>query len=108
MEIQRLNYAHNFFLTLADVEHRINWLHDGLQKLDADVATTYNYKNILGSKIVTPMLIDTINLKTVLTSVQAVIPPYLSLPNNLNANIWSFYKFLEIHSLIYNETFIIS
>ena len=54
----------NFLLTLADVDHRINQLHNGLQKLEADVATIYNYINTLGSKIVTPMLIDPIDLKT--------------------------------------------
>ena len=30
IEIQRPNYALNFFLTLADVDHRINQLHNGL------------------------------------------------------------------------------
>ena len=30
IEIQRLNYAHNFLLILADTDHRINQLHNGL------------------------------------------------------------------------------
>ena len=76
--------------------------------LEADVATICNYINTLGSKIVTPMLINPIDLKTILTYIQAVIPSYLSIPNDRNTNIWSFYEFLEIHPLIYNETLIIS
>ena len=63
IEIQRLNYACNFFLNLADIDHRINQLCNGLRKLEADVATIYSYINTLGSKIVTPMLIDPIDLK---------------------------------------------
>ena len=78
------------------------------KKLEADVATIYNYINTLGSKIVTPMFIYPIDLKTILTNTEAVIPPCLSLPNEPNINIWSFYKFLEIHPLIYNETLTIS
>ena len=62
----------------------------------------------LGSKIITPMLIDLIDLKTILTIVQAVIPSYPSLPNDPNTIIWSLYKFLEIHPLIFHETLIIS
>ena len=54
------------------------------------------------------MLVDPIDLKTILTNINVVIPSYLSLPNDQNTNIWSFYKFLEILSLIYNETLIIS
>ena len=54
------------------------------------------------------MLIDPIALKTILTDIQAVVPSDLSLPNDPNTNIWSFYEFLEIHPLIYNETLIIS
>ena len=64
----------------------------GLQKLEADVVTLFNYINTLGSKSVTPTLIDAIDLKTILTNIQAVIPSYLSLPNDPNTNIWSFYK----------------
>ena len=30
IEIQRLNYAHNFFLTFAEIDYRINQLHNGL------------------------------------------------------------------------------
>ena len=30
IQIQILNYAHNFILTLADIDHRINFLHYGL------------------------------------------------------------------------------
>ena len=108
IEIQRLNYAHNLLLTLADVDHRINQLHNGLKKPEADVAIVYNYISTLGSKIVTPMLIDPIDLKTILTNIQAVIPSYLSLLNDPNPNIRSFYEFQEIHPLIYNETLIIS
>ena len=54
------------------------------------------------------MHIDPIGLKTILTNIQTVIPSYLSLPNDRNTNIWSFYKFLEIHPLIYSDTLIIS
>ena len=108
IEIQRLNYAYNFLLTLADVYYGINQLPNGLQNLEANVATIYTYINILGSISVTPMLIDLIDPKTILINTQAVIPSYLSLPNDSNTNIWSFYKVLEIHSLIYNETLIIS
>ena len=54
------------------------------------------------------MLIDPIDLKTILNNIQAVIPSYLSLPNDPNTNIWSFYKFLVTHPLMYNETLIIS
>ena len=56
------------FLTLADIGHRINQLCNGPRKLEADVATIYNYINILGSNFVTPMLIDPIDLKTILTT----------------------------------------
>ena len=58
IEIQRLNFTHNFLLTLADVDHRINQLCNDLQKLEVYVATICNYINTLGSKIVTPMLRD--------------------------------------------------
>ena len=108
IKIQRLNDACNFFLTLADMDHRINQLYNGQRKLEADVATIYNYINTLGSKIVTPSLTDAIDLETIPTNIQAVIPSYLSLPNDLNTNIWSFYKCLEIYPLIYNEILIIS
>ena len=51
IEIQRLNYAHNILLTLADIDHRINKLCNGLQKLERDVATIYNYINNLKIKL---------------------------------------------------------
>ena len=101
IEIQTLNYAHNFLLTLADIDQRINQLHNVLGKLETDVATICNYINTLGSKIVMPMHINPIDLKTILSYIQAVIPSYLSLPNDPNITIWSC-KFLEIHPLIYN------
>ena len=97
IEIQRQNYAHTFLLTLADIDHRINQLCNGLQKFEADVVTTYNYIPTLWSKIVTPMLIDPIDLKTIHTNIQAVLLLYFSLPNEPNTNIWFFYTFLEIH-----------
>ena len=52
------------------------------------------------------MLINPVDLKTILNNIQAVIPSYLSLPNDLNTSIRSFYEFLEIHSFNYNETLI--
>ena len=54
------------------------------------------------------MLIDPIDLKTILTNIQPVTPSYLSLPIDPGNSIWSFYEFLEIHSLIFNTTLIIS
>ena len=108
IEIQRLNYACNFLLTFAHVDHRINQFCNGLRKLEEDVATTYHYINTLGSKIVTPMIFDPADLKTILPNIQTVITSYLSLPTDPYINTWSFYKFLEIHPLIYNETLIIS
>ena len=103
IEIQKLNCACSFLLTLADAYHRINQLHNGLQKLEADIATIYNYINTFGSKFVTPTLINPIDLKTILTNIQAVIPSYLNLPNDPNNYIGSFHKFLERHPIIYNE-----
>ena len=108
IKIQRLKNASNFFLTLADIDNRIKQLSNGIRKLEADVATIYNYIKTLGSKIVTPMLINHTDLKTILTNIQAVIPSYLSLPNDPNTIILSFYEFLKIHPLLYNETLIIS
>ena len=67
------------------------------------MATIYNYINTLGSKIVIPILMNPIDLKTILTNIQAVIPSYLSFPTK----IWPLYEFLEINPLIYNETLII-
>ena len=38
--------------------NRINQLNNGLRKLEADIATIFNYINILGRKSITPILID--------------------------------------------------
>ena len=107
IEIQRLNYVHNFLLILEDIDHRINQLQNGLEELEEDVATIYSYISTLGSKTVTPMLISPVDLKTILNNNQALILSYLSIPNDPNTNIWSC-EFLEIHPLIYNESLIIS
>ena len=52
--IKRLNYAHSFFLTLADIDHRLNQLCYRLNKLEPDISTIYNYINTLSNKVITP------------------------------------------------------
>ena len=108
LEIQKLNYACNFILTLADTEHRINQLCNGLRKLEADVATIYNYINTLEVKLLHQCLSTPYWPKNNTSNIQAVISSCLSLPNYPNTNIWSLYEFLEIQPLNYNETLIIS
>ena len=100
LNITTIHLANNRHMINIYVDHRINELCNGLQKLEADVATIYNYTNTLRSKIVTPMLVSPIDLKTILTNIQAVFPSCLSLPNDPNTNIWYFYEFLETHPLI--------
>ena len=68
----------------------------------------YSYINFLGNKNVTATPMDPIDLMTILNNIQTVLPSYLSLPRYPNTNIWSFYKFLKIHPLVYNNTLFIS
>ena len=83
LTIQRLNYGCNIFLMLADLDPRLNELYNGLGKLESDMSTIYSYINTLSYKIVTPTLINPVDLKTILNNVQTVIPLYLSLSMNL-------------------------
>ena len=98
---QRLNYAHNFFLILAGIDHILSQLCNGLRKLESDMFTIYSYLNTLSTKIVTPTLIDPTDLKIILNNIQTVVPSYLSLPSDPSTNTWSFYKFLKIQPLVY-------
>ena len=64
--INRLNYARNILLTLAEIDHSLNQLCNGLRNLASDISTIYNNINSLSSKIVTPILIDSPDLRTIL------------------------------------------
>ena len=59
----------------------------GLRKLECDVATIYNYIDSLGNKIVTPTLIDPVDLRAILNNIQNIIPSYSGLPDNPNTDI---------------------
>ena len=41
LAINSLNCARNVLLTLAEIDHRSNQLHNGLRKLESDVSTIY-------------------------------------------------------------------
>ena len=70
LTINSLNYARNFLLTLIEIDHRLNQLCNGLQKLESDVSTIYNYIDSLCNKIVTPTLTDPVDLRTILNNIQ--------------------------------------
>ena len=53
-------------------------------------------------------LTDPIGLKSIINNIQKVMPQYLSLSSDPNANSWSFYVFLKVHPFIFNHTLIIS
>ena len=48
------------------------------KKLKSNESTIYNYKDSLGSKIVTPTLVDPVDIRTKLNNIQKVIHTYLS------------------------------
>ena len=50
LAVNSLNYARMFMLSLAEVDHRLNILQNGLGKLASDVLTIYNYTDSLGKK----------------------------------------------------------
>ena len=52
---------------------------------------------MLSSKIITPTLVNPVDIRTVLGNIQKVIPKYITLPNEANPNIWSFYSFLKVN-----------
>ena len=54
--INSLNYARNIPLTLAEIDHRLTQIWNGLRKLESDVSTIYNYIESLSSKVVTQPL----------------------------------------------------
>ena len=45
----------------------MNQLHNGLMKLEFDISTIYKYIDALSNKIITPTLVNPIDLKTKLT-----------------------------------------
>ena len=58
LTIQRINYAHNLLLTLADIDHRLNQLHKGVRKLESGMSMIYSYINTISIETVTPKLIN--------------------------------------------------
>ena len=108
LAINSLNYARNFLLTYTEINNRLNQLHNGLWKFETNVLIIYNYVHFLNNKIVAPTLIHPVDLRRILHNIWIVIPKYLSLLNNPNPNIWSFWGFLKVHPLIFNVTLIIS
>ena len=80
--INSLNYARNFLLTLTEIDHRLNQSCSGLQKLDSDASTIYNYVGSLSNKGVIPTLIHLVDLRPILNNILKAIPTYLPLPNN--------------------------
>ena len=77
--VNSLYCATNFLLTLAEIDHILNQLWNGLRKLESDVSTIYNYTDFLSIKIVIPTLINPANLKTTLNNTQKGMPKYLKL-----------------------------
>ena len=53
------------------------------------------------------MLIHPLDLRAILLNIQKIITSSLSLPINPDTNIWTFYKFLKIHPLVFSDTLII-
>ena len=50
-------------------------------KLESDVLTIYNYIDSLSYKVIIPMQIDPVYLRTILNNVQKVISKCLDLPS---------------------------
>ena len=84
LAINNLHCASNFPLSLAEIDHRLNQLQNGLGKLESDISTIYNHIDSLGNNIVTPTLISHVYLRTILNNMQKVTPKDLSL--NINSN----------------------
>ena len=72
--------------------------------LDSAISPIYNYINTLSNKIVTPNLVDPMNIKNVISDIQKVLPKYLSSPSNPESNVWPFYEFVKFHPVIFNGT----
>ena len=108
LTIQRLSYVCYIFQTLADIDHRLSQLCNGHRKLESDVSIIYSYINTLSSKIVTQAFINHVDLKSILNNIQTIIPSYLSFTKDPSTNIWSFYQFIKMHPLVFNDTLVIS
>ena len=108
LAISSLNCVRGFVLTLAEIDHRQNQLPNGSRKLESDVSSIYNYIDFLSNKIVTLNQIYPIELRTILNSIQNIIPKYLNFQSGPNINNSSFSDFLNVHQLIFNDTLIIS
>ena len=103
-----MNYTtNNNNVAINSLNYTRNFLCNGLRKLESDVSTIYNYIDSLDNRKVTLTLINPVELKAILKSIQKIIAKYLSLLNNLNTDIWSFYDFLKAHPLIINDTLMI-
>ena len=54
--------------------------------MESNITIIYTYTDSLSNKIVTPTLIDPVNLSTILNNIYKVITKYLSLPSDQNIN----------------------
>ena len=71
----------------------------------SDVSTIYKY---ISNNIVTPTLVNLINLRAKMTNIWKIPPEYLSLPSNPETNIWPYYKSIKVHPITLNDTIKIS
>ena len=107
--IADLEFSKNFILAMLQLKNRLMTMCDGVETLKEDLKRIYEYMMSLTTHKVTPNLIPPTDLRDILEDVKArlVANPKLALPVDKNANIWSYYQFLKIDSLVHHDMLIV-
>ena len=105
--IQTLFIARRFLLLQCEfmIHHtKIRYL---MKQMQHDMTLIREYLNIHSTGRLNPNIIDPIQLRQKLISINKQLLTQLSLPENLKTNIWHYYKFLSVTPISYDNKIIL-